>query len=61
MNSIKERREKRGLTQEEVAQKLGVTRTAVAKWESGQAMPRARLLKKLSGILRCKIDAIFLP
>ena len=32
-------RKQRGYSQEEVAEKIGVSRQAVAKWESGETMP----------------------
>ncbi len=41
------------LTQEDVATKIGVTRQAVAKWESGDTMPdleKTRLLAELFGV-----------
>ena len=33
-------REKKGFTQAEIAQKLGVTPAAVSKWENGSSKPR---------------------
>lgn len=44
-------REARGLTQEELARRVGVSRSAVAQWESGRASPRASLLTTLSETL----------
>ena len=41
------------LTQEDVAEKLGVSRQAVAKWEAGETMPdleKSRLLAELFGV-----------
>ena len=41
------------LTQEDVAEKVGVTRQAVAKWESGETVPdleRSRLLAEMFGV-----------
>ena len=55
MSKIKELRIKRGLTQEEVAKHLGVTRTAVVFWEQEKQSPRSRYLKPLAHILRCKV------
>ena len=36
---IQDLRKRRGLSQEELADKLGVSRQAVSKWESGQSTP----------------------
>ena len=36
---IRELRRKRGISQEELAEQLGISRQAVSKWESGQSMP----------------------
>ena len=55
MSKIRELRLKRGLTQEEVAKRLGVTRTSVVFWEQGKQEPRANKIKPLAKILRCKV------
>lgn len=59
MNNIQERRKQAGLTQEQLAKALTIDRSTVAKWESGESMPRAQLLPKLAEILKCTIDEIF--
>ena len=51
----KARREKR-LTQEELADRLGVSRQAVSKWESGAAQPETDKLARLSGLLGVSCD-----
>ena len=40
MNQIRKYRHKRNLKQSELALLVGVNRTAVTKWESGEANPR---------------------
>lgn len=49
-------REKAGLRQLDVSEKLGVTRSTVAKWETGETLPRASLLPDIAKIFDCSID-----
>ena len=51
------RREKR-LTQEELAEKLGVSAQAVSKWENDQTCPDISLLPDLAGILGASVDEL---
>ena len=48
-----------GLTQEGLAQKLGVTNQAVSKWESGQSCPDITLLPQLADLFGITIDELF--
>jgi tellurite methyltransferase len=52
-------RKEKGLTQEELAQKLGLTFQAVSKWETAQTLPDISLLPKLSQILEVSVDRLF--
>ena len=52
-------RRKLGLTQEGLAQKLGVTNQAVSKWESGQSCPDIALLPALADIFGITLDQLF--
>lgn len=56
---IKKKRESAGLTQRMLSEKMGVSRTTVAMWESGAASPSTEKLPKLARILGCTIDALF--
>ena len=38
-------RKENGMTQAELAERLGVTNKAVSKWETGEAMPESNLLR----------------
>lgn len=51
-------RKKRGLSQQEVADILGVSRQAVSKWESGQSAPSTENLVRLSGIYGVSVDML---
>ena len=55
-NKIKQYRERKNITQEELAKMVGVNRTAVALWELWINDPRADKLVKLSDTLNCTID-----
>ena len=47
-NVLKTLREKKGLTQEDLAQRVLVTRQAVSRWENGDTQPNTETLKLLS-------------
>ena len=55
---IAEQRKNKGLTQEELAEKLGITKNAVSKWERGLCLMDMSLLKPLSDILEVSINEI---
>ena len=57
--SIKTVRESKNLTQQYIANELGISRSSVAMWETGEAMPRADRLPELAKILGCTIDELF--
>lgn len=60
MNMIKVLRDKASLTQEQLAEALEVSQQAVAKWETGEAKPRADKLPEIARILKCEIGDLFL-
>lgn len=51
-------REKRGLSQEEFAELLGVSRQTVSNWENDRATPDAYKLKQLCEVLRVSADEL---
>ena len=53
---IQELRKNRGLTQEELAEALFVSRTAISKWESGRGYPSIDSLKEISRYFSVSID-----
>jgi len=56
---LAELRKKRGLTQEQLAEKLGVHVTHIAKIEIGLRLPSVQLLKKISEVLDASLDDLF--
>lgn len=55
---LQELRKNRGITQEELAEALYVSRTAVSKWESGRGYPSIESLKALAGYFSITIDEL---
>ena len=55
---LQELRKQRGLTQEELAQALYVTRPAVSKWESGRGYPSLDSLKAIAAFFSVSIDQL---
>ena len=53
---LQELRKKKGLTQEELAELLHVSRAAVSKWESGRGFPNIDSLKTISGLFSVSLD-----
>lgn len=49
-------RRRAGLSQEQLAEQLGISRQAVSKWETGEAMPDATKLAPLASALGVSID-----
>lgn len=52
-------RKANNITQEQLAQQLGVTNQAVSKWESDQCCPDVMLLPKIADIFDISLDALF--
>ena len=53
---LKEARKNTGFTQEELAERLGVSRAAVAKWETDKGLPDIDNLKAMAALLDVSID-----
>ena len=59
--NIKRRREEPKLSQEYVAERLGVSRQAVSKWETGQSEPTAGNLVLLAKLLELSLSELVEP
>lgn len=55
---LQELRKQKGLTQEELAERLYVSRTAVSKWESGRGYPNIDSLKDIAKFFSVSIDEL---
>ena len=58
-SNILKYRKKCGLTQEELAEKLGVSFQAVSKWETAKSAPDIIFLPMMADIFGCFIDELF--
>lgn len=55
---ICEERTRAGLTQKELAERIGVTNKAVSRWETGRGFPDVSMLKPLSDVLHVSVTEI---
>lgn len=57
-NSLFQARKKKGLSQEEVAEKLGVSRQTISKWETDETLPDIRQSKRLAVLYGLSLDEL---
>ena len=57
-NKIFELRKKKGLSQEQLGEKVDVTRQTISNWELGETTPNPEQLKLLSNVLNVSIDEL---
>ena len=57
-NNLFEARKKAGLSQEVVAEKLGVSRQTISKWETNETIPDIYQAKKLSKLYKLSLDEL---
>ncbi|QTD43371.1 helix-turn-helix transcriptional regulator [Sporosarcina sp. Te-1] len=60
-NLIKEKRTEMGWTQDDLAEKLDVSRQTIISLEKGRYNPSLVLAFKIAKLFACKIEDIFLP
>ena len=58
-NHIKQHRARLDLTQQDLAEKVGVRRQAILAIEKGKYVPSALLAFQIAGVLGMKVDALF--
>ena len=59
MSQIAVRRQALGLTQRQLAERLDVSRSAVAMWECEKSVPSLALLPRLAAALGCAIEDLY--
>ena len=57
-NNLFHARKRRGFSQEDVAQRLGVSRQTVSKWETGETVPDIRQSKKMASLYNISLDEL---
>ena len=57
-NHLFQARKKKGLSQEEVAEKLGISRQTVSKWETDETLPDIRQSKRLAVLYGVSLDEL---
>ena len=57
-NSLFHARKKSGLSQEEVAEKIGVSRQTISKWETNETVPDIYHSKKMAKLYRISLDEL---
>ena len=58
-DKLKELRNKCALTQDAVAEQLGVSSQTISKWERGLTLPDVTMLPKIAMLYHCSIDSLF--
>lgn len=58
---LKALRARANLTQQQVAEKIGINRMTYSQWENYQTFPDALQLIKLSQIFACSMDTFYFP
>lgn len=58
-NSLREYRTRKNLTQEETAQRVGVTRQTIIAMEKGNYVPSVLLALKLARTFECTVEELF--
>lgn len=53
---LKELRQRHNMTQDQLSEKLAVTRQAVSRWENGESVPNPETLKQLSALFDTSIN-----
>ncbi len=57
-NNLFKARRKKGLSQEDVADQLGVSRQTISKWETGETLPDIRQAKRLAVLYGLSLDEL---
>jgi putative transcriptional regulator len=59
LNSVREHRKQAGLTQEDLAKSMGVSRQTIISIERGKYVPSLALALKIARFFKCSVDQMF--
>ena len=57
-NKLKQLREEHGLSQVDLAEKLGKSQNTISSWETGRTMPRMKDMNALCGLYDCTLETL---
>ena len=58
MKGLQKKRKEKGLSQEAVAELLGIKQNTLSQYENGKREPKLVVLKKMSEIMECTIEEL---
>ena len=58
MSGFKRARERNGMTQQQLANALGLDQSTVCLWETGKTLPRGKMLARVASICNCTVDEL---
>ena len=56
--NLQKLRKEKGISQEQLAEQLGVTRQSVSKWESGNSYPEMDKIVAICNLFHCDMDVL---
>lgn len=59
VSRLSQYRESKGISQIELAEKMGVTQQCISSWQTGRTIPKPHQMKLLSDILEVPMDELF--
>ncbi len=56
---VREAREAKGITQDELSDAIGISRQSIKKWEHNQTMPKIDVLVRVANYLGCTVESLY--
>lgn len=56
---VREAREAKGITQDELSDVIGISRQSIKKWEHNQTMPKIDVLVRVANYLGCSVQSLY--